>query len=252
MKKTLFYLGGTVLVLLIVAYVALQFFLGGIVKRGVNSFGPKVTQTKVELAGASLSPLSGVGTLSGLFVGNPAGWSGDKAFYLGQVHIDMQPFSALGDHIVINEITIDQPEFVYETKLVSSNIGDLLKNIESAVGGGGGGGKAPEATAKNGKPLKIEVKKFTLRNGKVTVGVGPTAVTLPMPAIEMTDIGTKEGGVTPQQFAFAVMRNVTTNVIAAATGALLKTLPTTGAAAGQATGDALKKAEEGVKKLFGK
>lgn len=249
MKKTLLVLGGILVVLALGTYITLQFFLGGIVKKGVNNVGPKITQTKVELAGAAISPFSGQGTLSGLFVGNPAGWSGDKAFYLGEIHVDMEPFSVMHDHIVINEIVIDQPEFVYETKLVSSNIGDLLKNIENAMGGAN---KAPETTSKEGKPIKLEVKKFILKNAKVTVGVGDKALTIPMPTIEMTDIGTKEGGVTPQQFAFAVMRKVTADVVAVAASAIMKSLPAAGTAAGSTTGDAVKKAEEGLKKLFSK
>lgn len=244
MKKFFLFLLGLVVVLALVVVVGGKFFLGSMVKAGVNEFGPKLTQTKVELADASISPISGDGTLSGLFVGNPPGWSSDKAFYLGQVHVSVAPGSIFKDHVVINEILIDQPEFVYETKLVASNIGDLMKNIEAATGGN----KPKEpATAKEGAPRKFEVKKFTLRNGKVTIGVGAAAATLSMPAIELTDIGTKEGGITGDQVASTVMRSVTAGVISASTQALMKTLPTTGAAAG----DALKKAGDGIKKMFG-
>jgi uncharacterized protein involved in outer membrane biogenesis len=240
MKKLLL----VILVLVLVVYVAGQFFLGSMVKAGVNEFGPKITQTKVQLASASLSPVTGDGTLGGLFVGNPPGWTSDKAFYLGQVHVNLAPSSLFKDHIVINEIVIDQPEFVYETKLVSSNIGDLMKNIENAIGGKGGS----EPAAKDGKPKKFEVKKFTLRNGRVTVGVGATAVELTMPPIELTDIGTKEGGVTANQFIFVVMRSVTASVIASSTQALTKSLlPNMGAAAG----DSLKKTGESIKKMLG-
>ena len=49
--------------------------------------------------------------ISGLSVGNPEGWSDNNALYLGKIHVDVQPFSIFGDHIVINEIIIDQPEF---------------------------------------------------------------------------------------------------------------------------------------------
>lgn len=249
MKKFFLFLIGALLVLTAVVYLGGQFFLGSVVKAGVNRLGPKITQTKVELANASISPVSGAGTLTGLFVGNPPGWSSDKAFYLGQIHVDLEPFSVLGDHVVINEIIIDQPEFVYETKVVASNIGDLLKNIEQSVGSSS---KTPEDGAKTEKPMKLEVKKFTLRNGKVTLGVGPAAVTLSMPPIELTDLGTKEGGITPQQLAFAVMRSVTAGVIASSTQALLKTVPNVGAAAGAAAGDAVKKTGETLKGLFEK
>jgi uncharacterized protein involved in outer membrane biogenesis len=244
MKKILLFLIGTTVVLALIVLIGGNFFLGSMVKAGVNEFGPRLTQTKVELASASISPVSGDGTLSGLFVGNPPGWTSDKAFYLGQVHVSIAPGSLFKDHIVINEIVIDQPEFVYETKLVSSNIGDLMKNIEAATGGG----KKPAGpVAKDGKQRKFEVKKFTLRNGKVTIGVGATATTLSMPAIELTDIGTREGGITADQVASTVMRSVTAGVISSSTLALMKTMPTMGSAAG----DALKKAGEGLQKMLG-
>jgi hypothetical protein len=244
MKKILFFGLGALLVLALAVYLTLQFFLGSIVKAGVNKFGPGITQTKVDLQGANLSPLSGAGSLTGLTVGNPAGWSTPNAFYLGKVHIDMEPFSVFRDHIVINEITIEQPEFTYETKIVSSNIGDLLKNIEQSTGAAKSGA---QPTAKNGQPIKFEVKKFVLRKGRVTLGVGPTAVTMPMPPVELNDIGTREGGVPPAAIAAAVMRSVTTSVVAASTQTLLKTGGTSGAAAVEAA----KQAGEAIKGLFG-
>ena len=51
--------------LALVAFFTLQFFLGSIVTAGVNNFAPKLTQTTVVLQSASISPLSGSGTLSG-------------------------------------------------------------------------------------------------------------------------------------------------------------------------------------------
>lgn len=244
MKKVLVYGLGTLVVLALVAYITLQFFLGSIVKAGVNKFGPGITQTKVELQNANLSPLSGAGTLTGVSVGNPTGWSAGNAFYLGKVHIDMQPFSVFGDHIVINELIVEQPEFTYETKIVSSNIGDLLANIEKSLGAEKSGA---QPQAKNGKPLKLEVRKFVLRNGHVTVGVGGAAVTMPMPPVELANVGTAEGGVTPAELAFAVMRSVTTSVVAASTDALKKIGGTSGAAAA----DAAKQATQAIKGFFG-
>lgn len=245
MKKFIVYLGIGLVALALIGYVTLQFFLGSIVKAGINKFGPTMTQSKVELGGANISPLSGVGTLSSLTVGNPAGWSEAPAFHLGKVHIDMEPFSVFGDHIVINEILIEQPEFNYETKIVASNIGDLLKNIEAAVGGNN---KAAEPTAKDGKPIKMVIKKFTLQNGSVRVAVsGAAAMSLPMPAINMTDIGTREGGVTPAQVTFAVMRNVTATIVTASTQSLSKLGGTSGAAAAEG----VKQVGDAIKGLFG-
>jgi hypothetical protein len=242
MKKIIGYLALVLLVLAVGLYVTMQYFLGGIVKAGVNKFGPAITQTKVEVQGANISPLSGQGTLTGVAVGNPAGWSQADAFRLGKIHLNVEPFSVFKDCVVINELIIDNPEFLYETKIVSSNISDLLKNIEQSLGAG----KA-DAKTKEGKPIKLMVRKLVLKDGKVTLGVAGAAMTMPMPPLNMTDIGVAEGGVTPAQMAVAIMRAVVPNVVAASTQALTKVGGTSGAAAVEGA----KQVGEAIKGLFG-
>jgi len=245
MKKTLVF----GLVAAIALYVGLMFFLGSVVKAGVNTFGPKLTQTKVELQAATISPVTGAGTLRGLVVGNPKGWSDANAFSLGRVHVDIAPMSLFGDHIDIEEISIDGPEFLYETKFVSSNIKDLLKNIEE-FSGGGKDAQAQPAT-KDGKPVKFVVRKFRLTNGVARLGVGPTAIPVPLPPLELTDLGVKEGGITPDQLAGAVMKNVLGSIVTGSAEALASMGSTRAANALEQTKDAAKKAADGVKKLFG-
>lgn len=231
-------------VLLIGGYFVVAYALGSVVKAGVNSFGPKLTQTKVELAGANLSPLTGSGTLSGLAVGNPKGWSEGNAFFLGKVHVDVEPMSIFGDHVVINEITIDQPEFAYETKIISSNIKDLLKNIEQFTGSGG---KAAET--KDGKPIKFVVKKFRMTNGKATLGAAGTALPVPLPTVSLDDLGVAEGGITPDQLTAVVMKQVLGAIVTAAGQELAKDGGASAIAKGQ---EAAKKAGEALKGLFKK
>lgn len=242
MKKILL----IVAVLALAAYFVATYALGSIVKAGVNSFGPRLTQTKVELAGASISPLTGSGTLTGLTVGNPKDWSENNAFSLGKVHVSIQPFSLFGDHVVINEISIDGPEFLYETKIVSSNIKDLLKNIEEFTGNGG---KAAET--KSGQPIKFVVKKFRLTNGMARLGVGPTALPVPLPPISLDDLGVAEGGITPDQLAGVVMKNVLGGIVTGTANALSQVGSTAGAASLEKTKEAAKKAGDSIKKLFG-
>jgi hypothetical protein len=243
MKKILLVLA----VLLLGAYFGLSYALGSIVKAGVNSFGPQLTQTKVTLAGATLSPLTGSGTLSGLAVGNPQGWSDRNAFALGKIHVDVEPFSIFGDHIVINEIIIDQPEFAYETKIVTSNIKDLLKNIEQFTGTGG-----QAAATKDGKPIKFVVKKFRMTNARATLGVGTAALPVPLPPISLDDLGVAQGGITPDQLVGAVMKNVLGSIVSGTANALGQISATSGAAALEKTKESAKKAGEAVKDLFKK
>ncbi len=240
MKRKLYLVVGAVAALVLVGYVGATFFVGSMVKAGVNRFVPSITQTTVHLDGARLSPLSGSGTLTGLFIGNPAGWSGDKAFYLGKIHVKVSPGSIFSDCIVLNDVSIDSPEFVYETKVVSSNIGDLLKNIENSSADKG---KKGQPAAGHGGSRKFIVKHLRLTNGTVILGSGPTALTLLMPPLTLEDLGTREGGITSTALAYSVMRSVTMCIMTTTTNAASKVVPTMGAAAGnsaKAAGDAIK------------
>jgi hypothetical protein len=250
MKKLLIILGSLLALIVIGAFIA-SFFLGSIVTKGVNTFAPKITGTVVTLDSASVSPLTGSGTLKGLFVGNPEGWKSDKAFSFEKIHVSVVPSSIMGDHIIIKEVVIDSPQFVYETKIVSSNIKDLLAQIEKNIGDTSDKPAADQPKTKDGKPLKFEVKSFRLENAKVTLGVGPTAITVPMPPIVLTDLGTKEGGITPDQIAVKVMTNILANITSAVADSVLKVGGATGAAATDAATGAAKKAGDGLKKLFG-
>jgi uncharacterized protein involved in outer membrane biogenesis len=244
MKVLLFLLGG-VAVLVAAALVVLTFFLGSIVKAAVNKYGPGFTKTTVELADARIFPLTGNGSIRGLTVGNPSGWRSDRAIYLGEARLSIAPLSLWRDHVVINDILIDQPEFVYETKIFSSNLQDLLKNIRSAAG------PAPEAaavaTAKASPPRRYEIKRLRLQNGKVTIVLGASSTSVPLRSLTLTDLGTKEGGLTAGQLAAVATRDVLEQVLAAAAASGAKP---TGSAAADATVDALKKAAEAVKGLF--
>jgi hypothetical protein len=215
--KTLLYVVAGLVVVAVAGFLIFAFSLGSIVKGGVNKFGPQITQAKVELAGATISPFSGEGTLSDLFVGNPAGWQSDHAFALHQISISAEPRSLLGgDHIVINSIVIDQPDIIYETKITSSNLQDLQKNIEQSASASSSGNTTTQPTTSSGQPVKIEIKSFRLQNAKITVqGLGNSA-TVTMPTIALENLGTKEGGLTPPQLAAAIMKEITAQALQAA------------------------------------
>ncbi len=242
MKKLLVTLGIVLGVLLICGFVV-SFFLGSIVKAGVNRMGPKITGTTVTLDSARISPWTGAGSLQGLYIGNPPGWQSDKLAYLGRVSVDVAPMSLMGDTIVIQDVDVEQPEFVYETKLINSNVNDLLKQVEKALGGG-----TDSSPASDAKPKKIAIKHLVLRDAKVTVGIGASAVTVPMPNIELHDLGTPENGLTPNQLIFAVSKQIVANIVSSAAGAI----KTIGVTSGAAAAEGVKKMGESIKGFFNK
>lgn len=234
MKILLAIVGGLV-ALAVVAFFVVALSLGSIVKGGVNKMGPQITQSKVELGAAQISPFSGKGTLSNLVVGNPVGWESPHAFSLGEISIDVQPRSLMGDHVVVNSIVIDRPEITYETRITNSNLQDLMKNIQQAAG------TDPQAQ-EQGKMVKIEVKSFRLENAKLTAVAGGSSVSVDMPALLLENLGTKEGGLTPQELSVAILKAVTAQAVQAGGKAALEKglLDKAGVKAG-----------ESLRKLFG-
>jgi hypothetical protein len=206
----------------VIALVTLGFFLGPIVTKAVNTVGPKVTGTRVELDAAKVSPLTGGAELAGLFVGNPDGWTEDKAIYLGKVRVSMQPMSLLGDAIKVNEVFIDGPEFVYEKRLLGgSNIDALLKQIEANMGGGavkpaGEPVSQPAVEEAAGKPMKFMVKSFVLQNARMSLVLGGQTLSVPLPPLTLIDLGVEEGGITADQVATRVLSQVLGQMVNAA------------------------------------
>jgi uncharacterized protein involved in outer membrane biogenesis len=244
MSRKWVWIGGSAAVFVVAAYIGVGTFLGSAVRVAINTLGPRLTKTRVVLDGASISPITGSGTLTGLSVGNPPGWSGNDAFRFERIHVKVAPFSIFSDHILVKDLEIDAPVFNYETKIVSSNMGDLLKTIEDVSGRHDDSAVGPVAA--NGKPMRIEIRHLLLQGGRIRLGTGDAAIIIPMPPVELHDLGTREGGAAPAGLARDVMRSVTESVV----GATAKAAGKLGSTLGAAAGDAAKKAGEDFKSLF--
>jgi hypothetical protein len=191
MKKIFLFLA-----ILVVAAVVAIYFLGSSalnkgIKTGVEKFGPEVTQTSVRLDEVNLSILSGNGTLTGLYVGNPDGYKSENIFALGQIVVDIDTSSAFSDKIVINKIIIKKPEISYEKTLMNSNIKELMKNIEAFTGSADETAAESEqaVAAEDGSAKQVVIKQLIIEDGTVYVGLMGAGMTVPLPRIEMNDIG---------------------------------------------------------------
>ena len=247
------------LVILAIAAVAAIYFLGSsalnkVIKTGVEKFGPEVTQTSVRLDDVDISILSGNATLTGLYVGNPDGYKSENIFALGKIEIDIDPLSLIsGDKIIINKIHIQKPEISYEKTLMSSNIKALLKNIEAFTGSAEENAPEPDeaAPAEEGSAKQVVIKQLIIEDGTIFVGLMGAGTTVPLPRIEMNDIG--EGG--NQKSMPEILDLVLTEVLKSIGPAIADAgnLVGEGGKAALKEGEgALEKATDSIKGLFGK
>jgi hypothetical protein len=197
------------LLAILAALVGGYFFLGSLLGRAavaaVNKYGPPLTGTQVTLGSAHVSPFTGGGWLKKLFVGNPTGFKTAKAFSVERVAVKVKPLSLLGEAVDLEEVVIENPEFIYETKLISSNLGTILDNLEK---GSGDGQPQPSDTASGTKSKKLIIRHFVLEGAKVTISAGGTSLTVPLARLELTDIGVAKGGVTPAEAATEILPQV--------------------------------------------
>lgn len=224
--KIFLWLGGIAVALIGLTLLVVTLMLGKIVKAGVTTFGPQLTGTAVELAGADVSLLGGSATLSGLRIGNPAGWREGDLASLGQIHLDLDPMSLLGDTIVIEDLDIESPVFLYEAKSGTSNVEVLLAAIEEGLARMGGESTEDPASAPEepdtAPPTLISIGHLGLRGGKVTVIAAGRTVEATLPDIDMLDLGTPEQGLTAGQLSVRISQRVLRDIAQVAAQALIR------------------------------
>ncbi|MCZ6831912.1 MAG: hypothetical protein O7F73_20440 [Gammaproteobacteria bacterium] len=172
--------------------------LDDIIRQAIESAGTQATQTKVSLDSAAFTLQDGRGELHGLSIANPPGYTTKNAFQMEQIALQVDLGSLAGDVIVVKEVLVDGALLVAEQKGLTTNLKELLENIEQSAGGD----KPATAPPSEAADVRLMVEKFSFINSSATVVTQQWGEkTLPIPNIVMTDIGDKKTGLTPEQLA---------------------------------------------------
>ncbi len=256
MKKILI----AVVALLVVIAGALIYLgsnLDGIVKAGVEKYGPRFTGTQVRLGGVDSSLFGGKVTINDFFLGNPQGFKTPHAFQVRSVSVSVDTGTVMSDVIRIREIVIDAPDIIYEMGQGSSNLQAIQKNVAAAAGTGTGTQQAQPAEAEAGK--KVVIENLYVRNAKAALSaemLGGKVVPVPLPDLHLTGIGEKSNGATMAEASQQVMDAITNSVTNAVGKIDLKGLAGEAGkmleGAGEGARDTLKGVEDQLKGLFGR
>ena len=228
MKKLLVRILIGVVVLLVLAVVGIGIFLDGIAKRGIETVGPQITKVSVKLDGIDLSPLSGGGTVKGLVVGNPEGFTTPQAISVGSATLSLKPMSLLADKLVIRKIEVIAPEITFEGGFKGNNLSQILANVNEAAGGTGDTTEETEEAATR----KLQVDDFLIRDAKLHVsitGMGGKTFPVALPPIHIENLGQGQDGITTAELVRLVLSEVEKYAVQAAE----KGLAELGASAGE-------------------
>jgi hypothetical protein len=251
--------------LAVIAFASIYFVGSSIlnkgIKSGVETFGPRVTQTKVTLDSANISILTGSGSLKGLNVGNPDGYKSEDIFAVGEIDLKVDMSTVFSKVIIIDHIIIRKPEISYEKSLTGSNLKELLKYIEEFSEPKNQ--NEPTSEDDTGAKKQVVIRKLLIEGGTIYLGALGIGQTLSLPTIEMENIGQEGDQMSPAEVISLVLTKLVQSIgpsitnagellreggqaaVEGATKSVTKALDST-------VGNAVDKASEGIKGLFGK
>jgi len=214
------------LVLFVVAVLIVGAHLGDIVKAGMEVAGPKVTQTTLTVDAVNISLLGGSAGVKNLVLGNPDGYKAPQSLVLSNATVSLVPGSVLSDKIVIHSVEVRGLEVTFEGNPIGdNNLTKIMANVDSVSSSGTSSANpganapatAPTQPAGPTKPAKtLEVDDLVISGVMVhanLTGLVNKEITLPIPDIHLSGLGTGPEGITPADLTKKILNEVTTDTI---------------------------------------
>jgi uncharacterized protein involved in outer membrane biogenesis len=206
MKKALY--AFAILVVLGVVGVWLAFnYVDVLVKWTLEHYGPDVTGVAVHVGEVKISPRDGRGSLRGLEIGNPPGFTSARAARFGEIRVALDPTTLTSEVIHIQELVVDGPDITYERGGKGTNLDAIQQRIDAyakrsaAESQGGQGGHGPV------KKRRFLIDRLVIRGGRATLtnaGLRGQGIGFDVPEVVLTDVGRRQGGVTASEAAAQV------------------------------------------------
>ncbi len=260
------------LVILAVLIAVIIAAINPIAKTAIENVAPHILGVKMKVEAIRIYPFRGRVELRKFTMYNPenCGYSSEYAMHFGFVNADIDLGTILNKKkIVLEEIALKDISINFETNMLTSNLQDILANIEKLA-------KEQEKKQKEENtppPPNLQVNLFTMDNVGVYVvakGTTKSGAGIPVKVDPLGPLGTDPEGITAFDFAMRVMGAIIvdsskqgvikiSDAALKATDSLMKSgasaldgstklLKDTGKGI-EKTGDELKKS---VKKIFGK
>lgn len=179
MSKSIKWLIGGIVIILIAGIIGLVMSVNSIVKSGIEDVGSEMTGTAVTVDRVSISPFSGKGQISGFRVANPDGFNRDYALEMEDFSIELDLFSLFSNEMIVHEIIVTTPAVYVEQKLPENNINEIMSHMRNF-----------SSDETSGATLIIERFEMTGASAELYTEVGgERTATVQINDIELTDLG---------------------------------------------------------------
>ncbi len=206
------------ILLLVVAGAAFLAYerLDVIVKVALEHYGPQVAGVSIDVGEVEISPRDGRGVLRRVDIGNPPGFSTQRAARLGEITVLVDPATVRAPVVLIHEISIGATTVTYEQGAHGTNLEAIQKHIagyvKQAAEESRGAAKTP-----SGRDVRHRfiVERLVIHNAKVTLTnaqLKGQGVTFDLPDIELANLGKRQGGATASEIASTVADALTARI----------------------------------------
>ncbi len=204
--------GGVIVVGLMAIIVYLYTNLDAIVKREIESYGSQLTGTVVRVDSVTLNPTSGEGTIRGLTIANPAGYTAGDAFELDAISVQVQPATLTSDLVVVDKVIVESPRIHYVMSGVKdSNISKIIDNVKASSGGD----SASSDSSSDSGDSRMVVRRFSFQGGEMNadsqVPLG-SDLEVKLPGLSLSNVG-GSGGSSPSEVGKEILDAYLTRVV---------------------------------------
>lgn len=118
------------IVVLIAAFIVLNFTIDGIVKSSIEESGMELFQTEVDVGNVNISLFDGSGEIYGFTVANPEDFSDEPAIEMEEIRIKVDLASLLSDTIWVENVHITGTSLFFEQQGFGINLRQLNQNMD--------------------------------------------------------------------------------------------------------------------------
>jgi len=173
-----------VVVLVIGGLVIVYFSLDSIIKHTVEKQGTASLNLQTNVNSASLALFGGKLGLNNLTIASPPGFNAPHMLELGTTDLQVSYGQLRQDPVHVNSITLDKPKLIVERQ------GDTL-NLKKAAD------LMPQSPPDNKPATKLIIDDLLVKDALVTIQPNipglPNEINVPVPNVELKNVGTGEG-----------------------------------------------------------
>jgi hypothetical protein len=167
----------------------------------IEKHGSAATGTRVRVGAVAIDLRAATGTVSGLSVANPEGFTDEAAIEFGDLNLGLDAKSLFSDPVVVQNIAVDDAVLRIEQLGGRNNLQTLLDNLRSNTAG--------EPAEPDIGP-RVVIQRFALSGATASLSVPELDEqrSVEVPDIVLTGIGQKSGGGTGAELAREILEPV--------------------------------------------